>query len=372
MRLTFMTLCVFASIGCGDNGGGPTSTETSSGEPETTTTSGDPQTNGTSSSGDVAPTTGEPGSTSSGEPVVTSSSTGEPETSSSSGEPETGTTGDPLDCEAIVDGPLTPEKFVSGFEGSEDLAFDGKGQLALKRDGGVVLVKGDMSESVLTDSVPPAYGSRFMQDGRLLVALPQAGKVIHVDAMGTTGDFLPGTQGANGIYVDVAGAVWITEFGGSRVVRVGADMNKTTIVEGMLAKSANGVVFDPDRGILFYTNYQDGEIWRVAIDDQGVPATPSKVTEIANAAPDGLTLDACGYLYVVDQGNSTLYRVLLDEAGEATSEASELAQFPSNVANAQFGVGDGFDDHTLYVAGNPGDVYTLQVEFPGAPFAVVE
>ena len=62
----------------------------------------------------------------------------------------------------------------------------------------------------------------------------------------------------------------------------------------------------------------------------------------------------------------------LDAAGEATGDASELVVFPSNVANAQFGVGEGFDDHTLYVAGNPGDVYAVTLEFPGAPIVTVQ
>jgi hypothetical protein len=95
------------------------------------------------------------------------------------------------------------------------------------------------------------------------------------------------------------------------------------------------------------------------------------VTTIDGASPDGLTLDACGYLYVVDQGNSTLYRVVLDEVGEATADATELLVFPTNVANAQFGVGEGFDDHTLYVGGNPGDVYAVTLEFPGAKIVTV-
>jgi hypothetical protein len=73
------------------------------------------------------------------------------------------------------------------------------------------------------------------------------------------------------------------------------------------------------------------------------------------------------------RATTTLYRVLLDEAARRRRDArAPLAVFPSNVANAQFGVGEGFDDHTLYVAGNPGDVYTVQLEFPGAPIVTVQ
>ena len=44
-----------------------------------------------------------------------------------------------------------------------------------------------------------------------------------------------------------------------------------------------------------------------------------------------------------------------------------LASFPENVANAQFGLGTGFDVNTLYAVGNPGNVYAVPLGIPGAP-----
>jgi sugar lactone lactonase YvrE len=318
---------------------------------ETTTTEGPD-----SSSGPGTSTEG----TSSEGTSAGSTSTGE--------ETETATTGQPIDCNDLSDGPFEPVLVVEGFDGSEDLAFDGQGGLALKKDGGVVVIAADLSETVLTPSIPQAYGTRFLGDGRLLVALPGDDVVIAVDPDGALGDFVMQVQGPNGIFPDLDGNVWITEFGGDRVIRVAPDLTETTIAMGDDAASANGVVFDPDRGLLFFTNYQDGLIRRVAIAGDGSPGAAEVVVEIEGAAPDGLAMDACGYLYVVDQGGGALHRVLLDELGMATNDPNEpIAVFASNVANAQFGVGAGWDPHTLYLSGNPGDVYAVQVEFPGAP-----
>ena len=325
----------------------------------------------TSSSSDVTPTS---------EPMTTAPATSTGETTGADpGTPSTGgettgeeTTGGVVDCDAVGAGPFTPELFVSGFTGSEDLAFDGKGGLALKRAGDIVVVRADKSETTLAMAIPTAYGTRFMADGRLLVALPQGGAVIAVDETDVKVKFVGGLKGPNGLYPDLEGNVWLTEFSGNRLLRVAADMTETTIVSGAAASSANGVVYDPARGFVFYTNYQSGQIRRVAIDGEGTPGSPALVTTIAGAAPDGLTLDACGNLYVVDQGNSVLYRVPLDQLGQATAAAMELASFPSNVANAQFGVGEGFDGHTLYLSGNPGDVYALTLEAPGAPIVTVQ
>jgi len=370
MRVMLSTVCSLVLFGCGGEGG--TTTGTSSGS----TSTGGESTGGPSSSG-VLPTTGAGTSTGEGTSTTSITSTTSSDSSGaqdSSGEPATttgATTGGGLDCTGITAGPFTAELFVSGFSGSEDLAFDGKGGLALKRGGEIVVVRADKSETTVAMDIPQAYGTRYLQDGRLLVALPGDGVVIAVDGQGASTDFVGGLSGPNGVYPDTEGGVWITEFGGSRVLRIDADLTATTIVSGGLASSANGVVYDPLRGLVFYTNYQGGQVRRVAIDAMGSPGAPELVTTI-DGAPDGLTLDVCGNLYIVDQGNGRVFRAVLDELGEASEAATELAKFPSNVANAQFGVGEGFDAHTLYLAGNPGDVYTLALEFPGAPTVSVQ
>lgn len=346
---------------------------------ETTASSGGTTTTGGTTMG-VVPTTSaeetttgttdEPG-TSTGPGTISGTTTAESTSTGSTStgeETETATTGPTIDCNDFSDGPFEPVLVAEGFDGSEDLAFDGQGGLALKKDGGVVVIAADLSETVLTPDIPQAYGTRYLGDGRLLVALPGDDVVIAVDPQGAQSDFVTQVQGPNGIFPDLDGNVWITEFGGDRVIRVAPDLSETTIAMGGDAASANGVVFDPNRGLLFFTNYQDGLIRRVAIAGDGSPGAAEVVVEIDGAAPDGLAMDACGYLYVVDQGGNALHRVLLDEVGAATNDPNEpIALFESNVANAQFGVGPGWDPHTLYLSGNPGDVYAVQVEFPGAP-----
>ena len=377
MRFISVVCCGALVLGCGDDGGASTVAASSTGSSTSTEAVGS---SGEMVTTDVAPTgTGETSMTSMATTMATTTmeSTGST-TEGSSGE-ESGssttseeTTGGLPACDKVAPGPFVPTLFVSGFAGSEDLGFDGQGGLALKRGDELVVVRADKSETVVTTGLPGAYGTRYLADGRVLIALPQVGEVIAVTPVGVSADFVPGLKGPNGVFPDLDGAVWITEFGGSRLLRVAADLSETTIVGGAEAKSANGVVYDSLRGLVFYTNYQSGQVRRVKIDGEGAPGAPELVTAIAGASPDGLTLDACGHLYVVDQGNSALYRVLLDEVGAATGEAKELASFASNVANAQFGVGEGFDDHALYLAGNPGDVYVLAVGVPGAPTVTVQ
>jgi len=105
----------------------------------------------------------------------------------------------------------------------------------------------------------------------------------------------------------------------------------------------------------------------VPIEPDGSPGTVSEVTTIGGA-PDGLTVDACGHLYVVDQQNSRLYRIRLTTGGNAVGTPTLLADFPTGVTNAQFGRGPGFSETATYASGNSGTVYRLEIGVPGAPY----
>jgi len=278
----------------------------------------------------------------------------------------TDTTGDAL-CDALLEGPLWPVEVSAAFSGSEDIAFDGQSILVGKRGDQLLKVDSGGVETVLADGIPKAYGLRYRSDGDLVVALPSDGKLIAVSPSGDVTELAVGLQGPNGVYVDLMDRIWVTEFGGSRVIRLEKDLSITLIVED--AQAPNGIVYDPERDVLFYTNYQAGLIRSVHFDG-GAPE-PSVVIGSIDGAPDGLVLDACGNLYVVDQGKSRLYRVRLDGEGEPVGEATLLADFPSNVANAQFGAGTGFVDSSLYLGGNPGVIYRLDVMVSGAEIPTV-
>lgn len=270
-------------------------------------------------------------------------------------------------CDMIPPGPFQPTLVFDVFDGSEDFAFNGKGKIAAKNKTNVILVDSMGVATTHAMNVPTAYGLRYRPDGYLVVALPNDGKVIQISPIqGTVDDYVTGLNGANGLYPDFDGNVWMTEIGAGRVSRINVDKSVDIIVQGPNAAGANGVVYDANRKILFYTNFGQGRIRSVDMSAGGDP-TPKEVITIANSKLDGLLMDACGHLYVVDQGNSRLYRIYLDAAGTAMGPEELLAEFPKNVANAQFGSGSGFDPMTIYATGNPGSLYAISVGVPGAP-----
>lgn len=268
-------------------------------------------------------------------------------------------------CTNIAPGPFQPQSLGQLFSGSEDFAFDGRGNIVGKRGNSLVIV-GSQRRTNLATLPGQVYGLRYHPNGNLVAALPGAGKLVTVSPSGQVTDFLTGLGTPNGVYVDFDGNVWFTEFGGNKVSKVTEDGTKTVLVSGVAkAESANGIVLDAVRKLLFYTEYSKGKIHRIKVDDPN--PTPSLVATIPGAALDGLVLDACGNVYAVDQGSSRLYRVRTDANGAASAAPELLATFPTNVANAQFGAGAGYDPDKLYVTGNPGTIYALDLGVAGGP-----
>jgi hypothetical protein len=95
--------------------------------------------------------------------------------------------------------------------------------------------------------------------------------------------------------------------------------------------------------------------------------TPVLIATIGGSKLDGMTMDVCGNLYVVDNSPlSKIYRLKLDASGAPIGSAQAIASFSGNVANAQFGSGPGFSTTSLYAAGFPGDVWQIDVGVEGA------
>lgn len=354
-----IVVCAALGAACGDDAAGDaTSGSSTSGgstvadtDAPSTTTAADPDTSTSLATSSSSSDTGGVDSTGA------SSGTG----------PDTDTDTAGIDCDAIAPGPLAVEEvFEPGavFDGSEDIAFDGQGNVAGKNGAEVRLVD---STGAVVDSWAdggPGYGLRFRANGDLLEAKYSLQEIRIVN----TGDaLLNAVGGVNGLWPDFDGNVWFTN--GTTVQRINADDSVDPIVMGGEAASANGVLLDPDRGLLFYTNYGPGLVRSVVINGDGTPGAIAMVTGIPGAALDGLNMDACGNLYVMDQGNAALYRVYLDEAGSAIGEPELLVEeFPTNVANAVWGSGPGWDPLSLYAAGNPGGVYRVEIGIPGLPY----
>lgn len=327
---------VTAAVACGDDGTG----------------SGGSGTEATTTTGTTSPTT------------ATSPTTSTGNNQGGGGGTNQGGGGGMPACDGLPTAEATPVLETALFNGTEDLAFDGAGNIVGKDGNEIIGVDADDMVTPIGNLAGQAYGLRYGITGDLFVARPQLGTIVRVAPDGTVTDFATGLAGPNGVYPDLDGNVWVTEFGGGNVLKFDDMGVSTDIATGQ--PSPNGVVYDPTRDLVFFTQYQAGKVMRVESAGGG---TPVEVADIGNAALDGLLMDACGNVYAVDNGQSRLFRIDLDPAGAMIGEPVLLASFPANVANAQFGSGPGWDPNSIYAAGNPGEVYSVPAGVAGAPVA---
>ena len=77
------------------------------------------------------------------------------------------------------------------------------------------------------------------------------------------------------------------------------------------------------RGMAFFVRYDQSQLWRISISGSGMPiGQPTMVADLTGFS-DGITLDVCGNLYVVDQGGvdgpsgtSRIDRVFMTDGGD--------------------------------------------------------
>ncbi|WP_437924289.1 SMP-30/gluconolactonase/LRE family protein [Sorangium sp. So ce291] len=270
------------------------------------------------------------------------------------------------ECAQLAPGPLAPTLVTDVFDGSADFAFDGRGHLVAKQGPNLIRYDATGQTSNFASLPGTVLGLRYRPDGTLVAARPDQGTVAQISTTGIVDDYVENLQAPSGLSADAEGNVWATERAGNRVIRLALDATVEVIASGEPEVSQpSGVVFDPARKVVFYTNSAAGEIRRIDLAVAG--ALPALVSTVPSAVLDGLVLDTCGHLYTIDSKDKELYRVQLDAGGAALGGPELLATFPTSVANAQFGSGPGFNAKTLYVGGAAGAIYAVALGIVGAP-----
>lgn len=251
------------------------------------------------------------------------------------------------------------------FDGSEDFALDGRGNMVGKRGNDIVRANaaGQVAPGSVASLPGATFGLRYHPNGNLIGAMVQEGKIVSVAPNRAVTVLRSGLNGPNGVYVDQAGNVWFTEGGANRVSRLAPNGDLRVFTSGGDAQGANGIVVDEVAKRLYYTEYDKGRILRV--DLTAANPVPVEVWVIRGAKLDGLVLDGCGNLYVVDLPNQKLFRLRTNAKGEGV-DLKQLSSFPVQVSNIQFGSGPGFDPKKIYVVGNGGSVFAVPVGIEGA------
>jgi sugar lactone lactonase YvrE len=308
----------------------------------------------------TAPTTTAEGTTTDGgtegESSVSVTGTGE------SGSSDTGTRA----CDDLPAAPVAFELATDELDGSDDIAFDGAGWLYGKQGDAIVRIDAGGVVEPYADLAGLGYGLRFRSDGELLVAMWTQDRVVRVTPAGQVFDFITPIDLPNGIHVDSEDRAWIGDIATARILRAATDGTTTDVITGAGASSVGGIVLDEARSLLWFTQYEAGQIRNAPIDAGGNAGEVAIVTTLPGR-PNGLALDVCGHLYIADHLNDDVYRLQLDDGGVPLGDPELLAELPTFVYNLAFGRGDGWSETSLYAASAAGSVWALDVGVMGVP-----
>lgn len=258
----------------------------------------------------------------------------------------------PSYCEQLPAKPTTAT-LLSHVPASEDFTFDREGNLV-----GVSLQTRALVRTPYTGSpqtlVPGVSdfgrGVRYLTGGDLLIVDPSSSQLFRVTPAGSMTTVQSGMPDPNGLVIGLDGFAYVTH-GQGEVRRIDPDTGEYTLLLDT-PQSYDGIQFSLD----YETLYVNEEVGRVtAIPMNG--GTPTTFADIPlNEILDGMTLDECGNLYVVEMAG-TIWRVLTDGTVEEYFTLQDEFVFIPAV-NFGSGIG-GWRRDALYIMNFDGGVYEV-------------
>lgn len=112
------------------------------------------------------------------------------------------------------------------------------------------------------------------------------------------------------------------------LVRVDVDGSTHRVLDGLTIP--NGPAFSADGTVMYLAESTAGVITRYEVADNGRLSTPTVFAEIGDASPDGMTVDADGYLWSALWGGHRIHRYAPD--GELVAVVPVPAAQPTSIA----------------------------------------
>ncbi len=269
------------------------------------------------------------------------------------------------DCDSLPALPGTAT--ATPWTSSEDFTFDGEGNLwgVSLEDMALHKISKDGTRTVVLPNVSSwGRGIRFLDGGDLVVAEPDSGSLLRITPDGSSSVILGNITEPNGIAIHPNNWVYLTSADGI-LYRVNPDTGfNTHIVNG--GPSLDGVTFSPDYRTLYY-NTEGGTVFSMPLDEEGVPEGSGQTFVVLPKIEilDGMTMDECGNLYVVEM-TGIVWRVTPDKQVNVALDLSEGKDSFVFIAALNFGSGaGGWDAKSLYVMDLMGKIYEVPMGVAG-------
>lgn len=280
--------------------------------------------------------------------------------------------GPPVGCDSIPALPATSSSMP--WRSSEDFTFDAEGNLwgvSMEDQALHKITKGGERSIILPNVSSWGRGIRFLPGGDMVVAEPDSSSLLRITTAGVSSVLLGNIGDPNGVAVHPNGTVYLTS-GGGTLYRIDPSTGVSAeLVSGQI--SFDGITFSRDYRTIFY-NTEGGQVFSLAVDAEGNAAgSPQNYAQIPKVEIlDGMTLDDCDNLYVVEM-SGIVWRVtpekVLEKAVELNMGGGGGGGFEfSFISAVNFGSGvGGWDRNTLYIMDLDGKIHEANVGIGSKP-----
>jgi sugar lactone lactonase YvrE len=258
-------------------------------------------------------------------------------------------------CAMVPSGRVPAMPVFADLANAKDMAFDGRGGLAVATGASIVVVA---RGGITTQIVPMARGDvtalRYTRGGQLVFAasaLTDAGTVsggIYVLEPGTpppspTTRWMP-TGRVNGLAVNPDGSVWYSDTSANTVYRLSVlDSAAPEVVVRGDIPAPRALAFDAT-GRVLYAGGSNG-VYSLSLDPEDGGVARARQVFAGTDTVLGLATDTCGNLWVAEGRPAPAASRVLRWDGTQLSVIYESADGVSAVA---FGQGGDFDDRVLF------------------------
>lgn len=229
----------------------------------------------------------------------------------------------PIDCSAVPDEPLEPEE-LDGPRGYHGLAFVPSGSHLIGSDGDALIRAASTGPGqVYLPGVGMVQGMDMFANGDLLVAADgeSGGELLRITPAGGITRLTQGLGQAYGVRVGPNGMAYVAN--NEKIFRVDPETRKRTVLVGAPPDSPSDagsgwhtwsprvMDYSPDHRTLYIGSLSGGTVYALDMDEDFNPVGDARVFAdgMGNSFQDGLSVDACGNLYVADFSGSALFRV---------------------------------------------------------------
>ena len=273
--------------------------------------------------------------------------------------------------------PIAPERFITQFQGSEGITFNGEGRLFIGANNAVWEARPDGSVRKLTD-VHRHLGQAGIGRRDVLAADfgptnafqegPNSdGMVWRITPEGVRTLFATGIGDPNAI-IRLPGGTWLVS--DDAVDHIYRLVDGRAEIWSRAVPFPNGMALSRDGRTLYVAQIfsaigpvvPDNAIWAIPIRDDR-PAGPARIVARTQQGPDGLVADEFGRIYIADNGSGSIRRFDPD-----SGEMIVVAENMPGVASLVFGEG-AFDRTSLYAtttARGGGTIWRVRVGVRGA------